>query len=289
VNDPELVPRGSLNGVDVGLSVSDSADLGVLGLTSKHAELAIGELARAVLVAGGNLTYGGRIKPSGFTQLFMHEVRRYGQSRHSFTICLALPEHRRLTLAEIDELDRSLGTAGRLVCLDADGRPVDYRLGRATEAEDITSPERTVPAYSGLRRYMTSATSARVAVGGQLAGFKGDMPGVIEEVIGCVDAQKPVYLAGGMGGATAAAVKALGIDDLAWAPAGFPQADGEDPRVAESLSRLRHTATQASFDARDNGLTAEELLQLSSSHRPGEIASLVAIGLSRYFDVMPSS
>jgi hypothetical protein len=34
----------------------------------------------------------------------------------------------------------------------------------------------------------------------------------------------------------------------------------------------------------DNGLTAEENRQLAVTHRPSEVASLVAVGLKRTFD-----
>ena len=73
-----LAATDALRGVRVGISVSDSDDLGRLGLTDAHAEQAVGEVARAILIAGGSLVYGGRVKPSGFTQYLMHEIRRYG-------------------------------------------------------------------------------------------------------------------------------------------------------------------------------------------------------------------
>ena len=116
-----LDPPDTLRGIRLGVSVSDSADLAMLGLAPRHAELAMGEIARAVLVAGGSLVYGGRVKPSGFTQFLMHEVRRYGRDAASLTLCLAAPEHQRLSRAELDALDRDLGTKGRVVCLDEDG------------------------------------------------------------------------------------------------------------------------------------------------------------------------
>lgn len=281
--DPQLVPRNALDGVDLGVSVSTSADLARLGLTPKHAEIAIGEIARALLVAGGSLTYGGRIKPSGFTQLLMSEVRRYGQSG-ALTVCLALPEHRRLDLNEIDEIDRSLGTVGVVVCLDDSGEPINpAHVDRGPEGEDIQDAELNVRSYSGLRNFMARNTDARVLLGGQLGAFKGAMPGVVEECILSLEAGQPVYVAGGFGGAAAAVAKVLDLDDLSWAPADLPGFDGDDRRVTSSLSLLRETATNTGWPGAGNGLTVEETRQLASSHRPGEVASLVAIGLARRF------
>ncbi len=281
--DPELVPRDALDGVNLGVSVSTSADLARVGLTSKHAEIAIGEIARALLVAGGVLTYGGRIKPSGFTQLLMSEVRRYGQNG-ALTVCLALPEHRRLDLNDIDEIDRSLGTVGVLVCLDDRGEQINpAHIDRGPEGEDIQDAALNARSYSGLRNYMARNTDARVILGGQLGAVKGAMPGVIEECILSLEASQPIYVAGGFGGAAAAIAKALDLDDLGWAPADFPAFDGDDGTVTSSLALLRDTATNTGWPGTGNGLTTEETRQLASSHRPGEVASLVAIGLARRF------
>lgn len=279
---PELVPENALDNVDVGVSVSDSADLGRLGLNLRHAELAIGEIARAVLVAGGRLTYGGRIKPSGFTQHLMNEVRRYGTARWSLTICLALPEHRKLSVAEIDEIDRQLGTWGRLMTLDSQGEPVNWRRDRNPEGAAIENDRERQASYSALRQFMTRTTCARVLLGGQLTGFQGVMPGLIEEAILAIEQHQPVYLAGGYGGAAAAVVKVLGIDSLEWLPTDLP-AGHDDAPVVEALAHLSTVAANAGWSAGTNGLSEEENHLLASSHRPGDIASLVVLGMGRLF------
>lgn len=279
MSDPSLVPRNALDGVEVGLSVSDSADLRRLGLNERHAELAIGEITRAVLIAGGRITYGGRMKPSGFTQQLMNEVRRYGTTRQSLRICLALPEHRKLTLEELDEIDRQLGLWGELTALDGDGNSVSWR-NPATAS--LGGDERT--AYSALRRFMTSVTQARVLLGGQLGTtVKGAMPGVIEEAILAIGAGQPIYLAGGFGGAAAAAAMTLELDDFAWLPSGLPS-KADDPVAGVSLDALRAAASSGSWSVEGNGLTREQNRMLATSHRPGEIASLVALGLAKAFD-----
>lgn len=266
----------------MGISVSDSADLGRLGLEQRHAELAIGELARAILVAGGSMTYGGRIRPSGFTQQLMHEVRRYGESRHSLTICLALPEHRKLSQTELNDLDRQLGTWGRLVYLDHDGRPIDARSEGGIPDNDNLDDSIRIASYGGLRHYIATQTQAQVLVGGQLAGFRGAMPGVIEEAIAAIQASHPVYFAGGFGGAAAAAAKVLAIDPFDWFPPDLPMT-ADDPQVEASLKALKRVAEDSRWDIFDNGLDEAQRGQLAASHRPGEIASLVVLGLARKF------
>ncbi len=57
--EEELLPSNAFTGIRLGISVSDSADLARLGLLETHFRLALGEIARCVLVSGGQLAYGG--------------------------------------------------------------------------------------------------------------------------------------------------------------------------------------------------------------------------------------
>lgn len=271
MTEPVLVPAGALAGLQIGISVSDSADLGRLGLTRQHCNLAVAELARAILLAGGNLTYGGRIQPEGFTQILMDEVRRYADGRNALTICLAETEHRKLSDNQLDAIDQRLGTAATLVCLDADGNELPSRHRPPATAN--TDPAQ---ALTALRRHITARTHARILVGGQLTGHQGAMPGVIEEALLSLQRGQPLYIAAGFGGAAAAVARALHRDPLDWAPPDFPA--GADA-ASTALRRLPATADQAT--PADDGLHDAERRQLAATHRPGDIAALAVLGLAR--------
>lgn len=278
---PPLRPADVLRETRLGVSVSDSADLQRLGLSQRHAELAIGEIARAVLVNGGSLVYGGRVKPSGFTQFLMHEVRRYGRNPGALILCLAAPEHRKLSRAELDTLDRELGSRGTVVCLDESGTPIKAILRtKAPSADPIQDQPTRQASYTSLRRYLGEVTNARVILGGQLAAFQGAMPGLIEEAITAVRSSQPLFVAGGFGGAAALVAHALAIDNLRWAPNGFP-ARPADNRIDESIQQLKSTADRSQWTVARCGLTLAERQQLAASHRPREIASLLVRGLTR--------
>ena len=280
----KLLPADALDGIRLGVSVSVSADLATLGLSPRHAELAVAEIARAVLVGGGTLVYGGRVKPSGFTQFLMHEVRRYGRSAEALTLCLAAPEHRKLSRTELDDLDSELGTKGTVVCLDETGAEIEDFLSSApSEPQPVTDSCMVQASYGSLRRYLGAITDARVILGGQLCDFQGALPGVIEEAIVAVQAGQPLYVASGFGGAAALAAQALGIDDLAWAPEGFPSRPIDD-RIDESIRQLRSAARSGGWSAKSCGLDDIQLSQLAASYRPGEIASLVVNGLAHLHD-----
>lgn len=279
-DDPDLIPRDALAHVTVGVSVSDSADLARLGLNERHADLAVGEIARAILLAGGTIAYGGRLRPSGFTQQLMNEVRRFGTSRPSLRLFVAFPEHMSMSREELDEIDRQLGTWGSLTTLDADGEPSDWR--DLPQSEEALPDEQRAAAYSGLRRHMADNIDSRILVGGKLRGFLGAMPGVVEEAILAIERRQPIYLAGGFGGATAAVARRLDAGPLGWMPPGLP--DGEDdPSVQAALAELEAVASSTDWSLSNDGLTTERRELLYASHRPGEIASLCVGGIAVRF------
>lgn len=280
MSNPELLPTDALAGVTVALSVSASADLARLGLHEKHAEYAVAEIARAVLTAGGNLAYGGRIRPNGFTQFLMHELRRYAAHGHRLTICLAEPEHRTLPLSELKTLDETLEPSCRLRFLDRNGSLVDYWVGREEPPGPAPGREKAAKAYSAMRRDMATISQARIVVGGQLAGFKGTVPGIVEESIVTLDNAQPLYVAGGFGGAAALVARELGLGDPSWLPEGIPDHDPDDPRIADGVTAL-HTAAEGSTQALQPGLGDDEANRLAWSHRPGDIASMLTLGLAR--------
>lgn len=273
-----LLPKDALAGVSVAVSVSDSADLGRLGLRAEHANYAVSEIARAVLTSGGNLVYGGRVHPRGFTQLILDELVRYGGARQKLIVCLAAPEHRKLSLSFLDRLEDELVPSCRLEFLDDEGNPTDPRAGRG---DDLVEPaiHDVAAAYSAMRRHVAAASHAQLVVGGQLAGFRGVMPGVVEETVAAAEAGHPIYVAGGFGGAAALVIRELGLADASWLPDDVP-ARPADERVRTATERLR-VASRTRRDLFQAGLDPDDRELLAWSHRPGEIASLTALGLAR--------
>ena len=278
--DPRLVARNALSGINIGISVSDSVDLARLGLDQRHLDLAVAEIVRAVVIAEGTIVYGGRLRPSGFTQQLINEIGRFGTSRHSLTLCVALPEHTGMSDDELRKIDAALGTSGRLVTLDRRGDKIRWQDREPSDGP--VTEETRVAAYSGLRRYMTNNTRARIVVGGQLRNYRGAMPGVIEEVLFSVEAGQPVYLAGGFGGAAAAVARKLDPDSFRWLPDGIPAGE-EDRPVREALDLLASVAAERGWSVRNDGLSEDSRQLLYASHRPGEVASLAVFGLAVLF------
>ena len=72
-----LLPPNALEGKALGISVSESADLQQLGLFEDHFRLALGDIARTILFAGGNLYYGGHLRADGYTLTCSPEMSGY--------------------------------------------------------------------------------------------------------------------------------------------------------------------------------------------------------------------
>lgn len=284
--EENLLPSNALHGVRVGISVSDSADLARLGLLETHFRLALGEIARCVLVSGGQLTYGGHLHPDGYTNFLVQELHRYNRRDQPFHIYLAWQEHRKLSVRELNEQKASLGLYGDVTCLDPGGNQIDPAQGRPEEAVEETEDDVRKRSLTALRGYMATNTEGRIFLGGKREEFQGDLPGLVEEALFALEAGQPIYLAGGFGGVTLDIIRALGVDDCAWFPP-MPEAAVPDKRLTSGLDRLVDLRGQANWPGLRNGLSDDENRQLAATHRPSEIAALISLGLGRRF--LPSA
>jgi SLOG cluster2 len=269
-----------LRGSRIAISVSESPDLARLGLLEIHFRLALGEIARSVLVSGGMLAYGGHLRPDGYTTFLVQELQQYGRRDSPLLICLPWQEHRELALSELAARKKWLGLLARIVCLDADGAETDPARDREDAAQPVADPALRRRALTGMRRYMATHTQGRALLGGKRSGFQGEIPGLMEEALISLQYGHPVYLAGGFGGVTADIAQALGIDDGAWLPP-FADAPAPDRRWADGFARLRALSAEPSWAGLNNGLSNDENRRLAASHRPSDIAALVSLGLGR--------
>lgn len=255
----------------IGVSVSESADLHRLGLVERHLRLALGEVARVVISAGHSLMYGGHLDPEGYTAFLESEMDRYGRTDRPLYLAVGWAEHRRLTLTELRNHKEGLQLKTRITYLDTVGAPIAFNANRGEAPEPVEDVPATLTA---LRQYLVQKTDARVFIGGKERGYQGEMPGIFEEVVLAVEAAQPLYLAGGFGGATATIAALVAGLDTRW-PRTEPDVD---------LGPLHDAIDHTGWVLTDNGLSEDENRRLATTHRPSEVASLIAIGLKRTFD-----
>jgi hypothetical protein len=282
-----LLPRHFLGGRRVAFSVSDSPDLPRLGLSPEHLQDVVAELARTVLVHGGSLAYGGDLRPGGFTEVLLEEVRRFGGFTEApLRVYLAWPVHRVMTAEEIAARREALWRIGDLVCLDAEGHDVEPATLPPAVAGD-TADDVWPKSLSALRRRVSGETAAVVVLGGRRSDFKGRYPGIVEEVLVATEARHPTYVAGGFGGAAADVLTRLTPAALAWLPPpdgqALPQAYRDGLAALDALA-----ATRSWPDSFANGLDEAENVRLAATHRAAEIVDLVLRGLGKVLAADPA-
>jgi hypothetical protein len=277
----ELLPADALKGKRLGISASNSPDLDRLGLTETHFRMTLGELTRAVVIAGGDLHYGGHLQPKGITAFLIEELHRYGRRDRPLKVCLAWTVHRRMSAQQIAEQREILGLFGEIHFLERDGRRLEGPLDE--QALDDFTPEECSQALTGLRNYMTDNTDARIVIGGKRAGFEGAMPGIVEEVLLSLERRQPIFFSGGFGGATLDIIRVLHPGYAEWLPR-HQDDHQEDTRLTEGLERITQVVTSQGWDGSENGLTNDENCLLAASYRPSEVAALVGRGLGRILD-----
>lgn len=298
----------------IAVSISDSDDARKYGLSPQHFETLTDEIHLYLLLAGLKIAYGGALKGSfsgapNFTVRLFELVRAYSKLAHGAdasplegAVLNVAPWPLRLGYGDAEwKL-----FAGKVATYEEGPRPnlpwgddelfppvVDGRmLGSDT-------PQRRYAWTRGLtamRSHVGALSQARLVTGGRLAGFAGLVPGVVEEAWLSLAQKKPLYVAGGFGGAARAVSDALlGIErpEFAdeWSRQHIPDYDavlkfvepgsGEFRSLAEMGKEIGAYGAAGLVSALNNGLDETENMELMASTDPQRIARLVLSGLAR--------
>ena len=300
----------------VGLSLSTATDIDAWGASPEHLATLAMDLSTMLLVAGLRLGYGGAIEHGGvatdnvnYAARLFALVRSYsplastlGATRfHPIQNYVAWPKYLPYGDAELAmygqeaELVRCprppIAVTDAELGVMADGRiPFDTPTQRWAYARGLTV----------MRMHMTQAIGARVALAGKLEGYKGVLPGVIEEIILARLGQHrcPVYLLGAFGGAVRLVIDLIEQRPREQATTGWVSANvaGYAELVAEYRQRgdglvtpeevadaLRQLGRDGPARALDNGLDDAENRQLFDATDSHRIVELILTGLRRRF------
>ena len=257
----------------VGVSVSESPDLRVLGLSDRCLRDAMAEIALHVLASGRSLAYGGDLRQHGFTELLFELLGRYkDHPRHRSKIVvtdyLAWPVHIRMTSNELTAFFAEHEVVARLVFLTRNGARLarEKRLELAAREPD---DDEWAEGLTAMRTVMRGEILARIVLGGRVEGYKGAMPGIAEETYLSFQADQPIFLLGGFGGCARDIAETIGLADR-WA-------GSRDEWTGRRLFR------NYSPDDCNNGLTLEENLVLARTQYIQEAVTLVSRGLRRIY------
>jgi len=289
--------------VVVGLSISDSEDLARLGLSKAHLKLASQDFALHCLTRGATIAYGGDLRQDGFTQSLFDLVRVQREIRGAhlqevwnFQAWPLYLTHKIDEKWEADHLD--------VAKVERIPPPSDLLASGIVEETEPVSPSSPRTRYiwarclTKMREKMNEVIDARVLIGGQLKGYKGKYPGLVEEAFLAIRAAKPVFLLGGFGGVTKAIIDAIRGKKPDSLTLQYQCGDKDYERMIEfyktqnrdqnlSLEPIDYERVVREFNAvgikgLNNGLTDEENNILFRTQNREQAVVLVLRGLSRF-------
>ncbi|NOU91157.1 TIR domain-containing protein [Paenibacillus sp. LMG 31460] len=201
---------------NIGISISDqgSEEVTSIGQTPAHLIQLSQDLARHIISRGAMLSYGGDLREGGFTEFIFNEALAYqarAQSREvQITNYIAWPIYLN-DPADVVKWKADYRSIARMVEMP----PATEVLDLIPSVESFLHPSNTQNLYvwsrtlTEMRKYMVQHCDVRISAGGRHIGYKGCMPGVLEEIIISLESNKPLFLIGGFGGVTGSVCKAI--------------------------------------------------------------------------------
>lgn len=292
-----------LTGCVVNLSVSESSDSEQRGFPTWQVNRVTLQLVSALFGQGAGILFGHDWREDGVMEAiygFARQVQSPIPPAPGNTIeaepmlrnLLPWPDNPHLAEHDLERLSATLRVESAGLPAEIEGFDLEARaepggaLYRYVRARGLTH----------LRHRLDDASHGRLCLGGRTSGSSGRYPGVIEEALLALRANKPLYLAAFLGGATEQVVAAIEGKDMASdfcppAPTDALYATPPAPEhdQATSLDRLvDRAAIWEEFRSAGrnrlvefNGLTLEENDELLHTSVIDRIIELVLIGLSR--------
>ena len=156
-----------------------------------------GELVRNLYVRGASVIYGGDFRENSLTENMLNEIYAIYHQLHK-------DENEPQKCVIYNYLAGAIKTPEDIKALEVDyeGFFKIVEIGEKSKKEEkpIDEQVRWSESLTEMRDEIVKASNARILAGGKLCGYKGKMPGVLEEFWLSYKNNKPVYLMGGFGG-----------------------------------------------------------------------------------------
>lgn len=194
-----------LSGTVVALSVSESEDNAARGFPTSETNRAVLRLMAALLGHGAKIVLGHDWRDDGLMEAVYGYITRYQSDAENARVPLVMnvlpwPDKPRLN-------PRDRRNVGPGLAIKTAGLP--SAIARYSRAHQTENNALRPIALTHLRRRLTNISDVRVCIGGRLTKYQGRYPGVVEEALLSVRANKPLYLIGMWGGATEGVIRAL--------------------------------------------------------------------------------
>lgn len=207
VSTPTKSIENSFFGKKVGISISKPSDdsMREIGQDERHLQRLSQAIAKYVLGSGATLIYGGDLRDNGYTQQLLEEAEilknRLGIDEVRLKNYLSWP----IYLQEIDK-NKSWQAQYRkllqMIEVEADEKVKEIigSTNRFVVPDTVEHKYVWSKSLTKMRKTMIFDCDARICAGGACYGYKGCMPGVLEEILIAQQNNCPLYLLGGFGG-----------------------------------------------------------------------------------------
>jgi hypothetical protein len=209
--------QGRSQGIRFGISISEpTTPLGIRGNPAAFINQITFQFATQILIEGGSFIFGQKWKKDGIMFHLAHKYREIVRFAKPIDSTLGNPEQAPILnfLAWPDELptDPKDEVAEGMI---RDGI-LNVRQIVAPGLYDPTLPIQhpeyqfwRVRSLTAKRKQLVDHTNVRICIGGASGQATRRLPGVIEEAWLTINAKKPLYLIGAIGGATRAMVNVI--------------------------------------------------------------------------------
>jgi hypothetical protein len=291
-----------LGGLIVALSVSEATDIERWGLRQIHMDVIFLELSRYLLLAGCRLAYGGHLQANGYTLRLadiLSDPLLEQMSAASGKLKLGLSQLVSYIAWPMPLNDEPEARLGLQVDVMRCERP--HGIDESMDPLFVAMPLADIPNDTAIQRFawsrglsemrlqQTRDCFARVVIGGSRARYKGRMPGVLEEIVLSVKAEKPVFLIGAFGGCAKLVTDTLEgkvRHELDWAfQKSVPFSDElrslyRDRGIEwDEYDAMRDLLKARGFAGLNNGLSEDENKELAHTRSADRMIELILSGI----------
>ena len=288
----------------VGISISDPSEeeLMLIGNSNNLLTQLAQDIARHFIARESNLIYGGDIRPDGFTQFIFDEAQALKIRTNSENVniynYLAWPIYNNDT-DTIKEWKSKYRSVARMKDIPYPDDVIDLI---PNEKKDLFLPPNNVDnlyvwsrCLTEMRYKMITDWDVRICAGGRHTGYKGKMPGILEEILIAFELERPIYLLGGFGGVTSSVCETIMTGTLAerltqdWqihnqqgynALINYYTARGERNKFD-----YNELPALLKIEKMNNGLSVEDNIKLFKTHFIDEAIFLIFKGLKKLYSL----
>lgn len=239
------------------------------------------DLSRHLLARSATLIYGGDLRPDGFTEFILDEAAilkdRIGGNLPIIENHLAWPLY--VSEPEIVSWRARYSQVMKTVEHEIPG---DVATG---VSKDVILPPNTPNnsyiwsrCLTEMREKSIASSTVRIYAGGKLFGYKGKMPGVLEEIVLAINSQKPLFLLGAFGGVVGNVCSIFLNNDA-------PEALTEEWQISHNAG---YFDVQALARTHGNGCDYKTVVESIQKLKASELASRCGLSEGEYKRIMCS-